>query len=141
MTAMTYGGAVRWARPAVAMLVAQVAATLTTERIIACDECGATWLGYPDDPCDWCIRAKERQMATDRDDLLHPTWAQDRGPVYDQLSEVDKAVWNRTRNITYDHDSIAFWVQRIGRAVDSGLITQTDADLAITRVERWLEGV
>jgi hypothetical protein len=137
-TSTTMCEAVRWARPAVAELVATIAALQTTERLIECG-CGATWHGHTGDPCRWCEEATQRHLDDQRQQLLHPNWMTDQGPVYDQLSDVDKAVWDHTRGQAGTHDSIPSWTVRLKRAVETGLITDTEADLAMTRVERWLE--
>jgi hypothetical protein len=135
-TSTTMGEAVRWARPAVAELVAAVAALQTTERLIECD-CGATWHGHTGDPCDWCHAAIERQLADQRQRLLHPDWMTDQGPVYDQLSDVDRQVWDQTRGITRGEASLAAWAARLVDATQAGVITQVEADAAIGRAERW----
>jgi len=135
-TSTTWTAAVRWARPAVAELVATIAALEHTEQLIECD-CGASWYGHPGDPCDWCARALQRQLDDQKQRILYPDWMVDQGPVYDQLSDVDKAVWDRTRGIARGEASFAAWIARIIDATQAGVITEAEADAAMGRAERW----
>ena len=102
-----------------------------------CD-CGAGWVGLPDDECGWCYEAHLRQLEEQRRRLLWPEWMIKPGPRYDELSEVDQAVWDRTRGQTRDAGSIEAWAERLARAVRSGLITAAEAETALTRGERYV---
>jgi hypothetical protein len=135
-TSITMDEAVRWARPAVAMLVATVAATLGVEQTIRCPDCGASWVGYTDDPCDWCTAAIERQLADQRQRILYPDWMTEQGPVYDQLDDVDKMVWDATRGIQRGEASVTAWARRLVDAVDAGIVTDVEARLAWERAAR-----
>ena len=80
-----------------------------------CATCGATWEGlYSDDPewCWWCERRDEQLVADQRRMLLWPD-VPERGPRYDELDEVSKAVWDRTRGQVPGHDSTVAWVRRL----------------------------
>lgn len=136
-TSIEWRQAVRWARPAVTMLVATVAALHGLERLIECGECGAGWYGHTGDPCDWCHRALQHQLEDQRQRLLYPDWMVDQGPTYDQLDDVDKAVWDHTRGIARGESSFAAWVNRIVDATQAGVITELEADAAMRRAERW----
>lgn len=100
--------------------------------------CGAGWVGMPDDGCEWCARRVERQRADERRLLLDPPWLRsDVGDVrYDELDEIDKSVWDRTRAHQRGADSLEQWARRLARAVASGLMTRREADAALTRMER-----
>lgn len=105
---------------------------------LVCVVCAAGWVGPPFDECPWCARAIARQVEDQRRMLLDPPWlASDAGdPRYDELSEVDKAVWDRTRGQRRDADSIKAWVERLARAVIAGVITEDEARRACDRYDR-----
>ena len=70
-----------------------------------------------------------------RHELLYPSWATSRnGPRYDDLSDVDKEVWRKTREQREDADSVVTWLEALTAAVRLGEITQDDAERAIKRV-------
>jgi hypothetical protein len=79
-----------------------------------------------------------RQMALDRRLLLDPPWLHtDAGsPRYDALSDVDKAVWDRTRGQTRGEGSLESWAGRLGRAVEAGWIDDQEAHHALIRVRK-----
>jgi hypothetical protein len=108
------------------------------ERV--CGVCSASWVGHVDDGdwCPWCESADERQRAMERRLLLDPPWLRsDAGNVrYDALSDVDRAVWDRTRGQSRGADSLTTWIGRLDRAVEAGLITEHEARRAIQRVTR-----
>lgn len=100
---------------------------------LECTVCKAGWVGKEGD-CAWCAAELERLRADQRRMLLWPDWlAVDHGPRYDELSAVDKAVWDRTRGQVPGHDSIPAWVERLARAVKADLITEDEARGAIER--------
>ncbi len=101
-----------------------------------CGVCDATWTGlYTDDPewCWWCERRDQRIRDDQRRILLWPEQPE-RGPRYDQLDDIGKAVWDRTRGQTTGHGSIVAWTGRLARAVETELITEHEARAAIRRV-------
>lgn len=104
----------------------------------ACRDCGAGWVGAPDDPCAWCAQAAERQLLEERKLLLDPPWLRtSAGDLrYEELSEIDRAIWDRTRGQSRGTDSVEQWVRRLGRAVQADLITKAEADGAIDRLGR-----
>lgn len=102
---------------------------------LACDVCGASWCGFDGDPCDWCRKSLQRLLEAQRAELLAPAWlAVDHGPRYDQLGPDDRAVWDRTRGQMSGAGSMVTWIARLGRAVRSGLVTETEARRAAGRV-------
>ena len=106
-----------------------------------CGTCGAGWVGHErdgDDWCPWCEKAQARQVDDQRRLLLHPPWLRsDAGnPRYDDLSEADKAVWDRTRGQTRGASSVVMWAARLRRAVEAGWISEGEADKAMRRVTR-----
>lgn len=130
--------AVRWARPAITELVATIAELVRAEYLlVVCPNCQASWHGYDGDPCDWCAAALQRQLEDQRQRLLYPDWMTTQGLAYDQLSDVDKTVWDRTRGTVNGETSIAAWANRIIDAVQAGVITEPEADAATSRAERW----
>lgn len=107
-----------------------------TERV--CATCRAEWVGLVTDGCGWCHRRNELDLELARSELLHPAHLEtDRGnPRYDRLDDVTKQVWDRTRGIRRNDDSIVMWAARLSQAVDQGWITPTEADQAMKRVTR-----
>jgi hypothetical protein len=108
---------------------------------LVCDECPAGWIGLPGEGCGWCADAIERQRDDQRRMLLSPDWLSvDHGPRYDQLSPVDRAVWDRTRGQVRGHDSRTAWAERLARAVVSGLVTEHEARAAYDRRRKRHDG-
>lgn len=110
-------------------------------RTRLCATCGAGWVGHVDDGddwCPWCERAVERQVEAERRVLLDPPWLRsDAGNIrYDELSDANKAVWDRTRGQIRGADSVKAWTERLARAVQAELITETEARRAVARQER-----
>jgi hypothetical protein len=71
----------------------------------------------------------------ERKALLWPSWAANgNGPRYDDLSDVDKEVWRKTRGQRNDADSHATWLRDLANAVIRGDITTRDATEAIERM-------
>lgn len=105
-----------------------------------CTTCGAGWVGHQRDGdwCPWCAAAEAHQRAAERRLLLDPPWLRtDAGTVrYDALSEADRAVWDRTRGQRRGTSSVLAWTKRLARAVETELITEREADVAIRRVAR-----
>ena len=105
-----------------------------------CATCSAEWEGLERDGdwCPWCEAREADQRAAERALLLDPPWLRSSAgdARYDALDEVDRAVWDRTRGQLRGSDSIVVWAARLRRAVDSGLITNHEAERAIRRVAR-----
>lgn len=106
-----------------------------------CATCGAGWVGHVRDGdwCPWCEAAQRRQVADEqRLLLLDPPWLRsDAGsPRYEQLSDDDKAVWDRTRGQVRGAGSMETWVRRLHRAVEAGLISEAEARRALDRYDR-----
>ena len=98
-----------------------------------CSSCDATWYGQHDDPCGWCADALERQREAQRQLILHPTFLDaEQGPRYDELDELDKAVWRATRGGDNGGSALE-WARRLRRAVNSELVTEHEAEQAIER--------
>jgi hypothetical protein len=99
---------------------------------LACDTCGATWCGHDRDPCQWCAKSLQRLLDDQRAELLNPHWlAVDHGPRYDELGPDDRLVWDRTRGQGHGAGSRATWLARLCRAVETGLITETECKRAV----------
>lgn len=89
--------------------------------------------------CATCAEAflkpiRARVAGYDRE-LLHPSWLNiDAGsPRYDNLSDVEKQVWRRTRGQTRDTDTVALWQKQLARAVAMGWVTSSEAEAALSR--------
>jgi len=98
--------------------------------------CGAGWVGRAGDDCPWCVAAAERDVAELRRRLLWPAWMVEQGPRYDELDEVDRAVWDRTRGIRRGEASERGWAERLADAVNARILTPGEADAALARAER-----
>lgn len=101
-----------------------------------CATCGAGWVGHDSDGdwCPWCELALERQRDDERRLLLDPPWLRKGSGRYDELSEGQRAVWDRTRGQARGTHSVEMWVARLARAVTAGIIDEADARKAIRRV-------
>lgn len=106
------------------------------ERV--CSSCSAGWVGELGEACSWCETREAQQTALERSLLLDPPWLRSSAghPRYDALDEISRAVWDRTRGQTRGADSIVIWAARLRRAVDTGLITEAEADRAMRRITR-----
>ena len=104
-------------------------------RLLHCQECGATWVGYPSDECDWCIRRAKRMEEDERKALLWPEWASNGfGAWYDQLDEVNQAIWRQTRGQDATPEMMLTWVAKLSAAVLAGDITDVQARAAVKKV-------
>lgn len=99
-----------------------------------CATCGAGWVGLDGEGCWWCQAALERQQADERRLLLEARWLHKGTGRYDELSEADRAVWDRTRGQVRGAHSVEAWVARLARAVEAGLVTEAEAVRAIRRM-------
>jgi len=103
-----------------------------------CATCRAEWEGLERDGdwCPWCQARDADQRAAERRLLLDPPWLRTSAGQarYDALDETTKQVWDRTRGHIRGSDSITVWVGRLERAVDTGLITEDEAEHALRRV-------
>ena len=86
-------------------------------QLIQCNQCGATWIGSPDDECTWCITRHERDLQRRKRDLLQPDWLADR--------ELDAVRFRAFE---------ASWGRQLHEAVDCDLITPTEY---IGALKRW----
>lgn len=107
------------------------------ERV--CSKCSASWVGHTSDGdrwCPWCERLDELSDALRRRELLDPPQLRtdDGNGRYEALDEPQRAVWDRTRGQVRGTESLAWWIARLARAVDDGLITEDEADRALRRV-------
>jgi hypothetical protein len=68
--------------------------------------------------------------------LLYPDWADQPGERYDELSAVDRAVWDRTRGITRGEAATQAWHRRLAEHVALGTITSAEAIAATIRAEK-----
>lgn len=82
---------------------------------LQCALCDATWVGTVLERCGWCRDRTDTQTAAQAALLLDPT-----------LPAVDD-----TRRAA----AVAAWVGRLARAVQSGIVTETDAEQALDRIE------
>jgi hypothetical protein len=110
--------------------------TPSDAELLACNLCSATWYGPALEHCPWCERAVETMLDDHRKRLLHPDWAESQGDRYDELSPVDKAVWDRTRGISRGAGSVEAWTKRLLEAVDADIITVDEARQALERARR-----
>ena len=105
-----------------------------------CATCRAEWEGLERDGdwCPWCEAREAHQRAVERRLLLDPPWLRSSAgdARYDALDDDSRAVWDRTRGQIRGSDSVVVWAARLRRAVDSGLITNHEAERAIRRVAR-----
>lgn len=81
---------------------------------LACDPCGATWVGLPGDPCGWCNMAEERQRQWQAQMILTP-----------ELPDPE--------SIEFE-DAARAWGKRLGRALRAELVTEPKARAAWRRV-------
>lgn len=58
-----------------------------------------------------------------REKLLQPEWLNDQGPKYQQLSDVDKRIWNQTRGIKPVADVEQDWLDQLHQAEQNGHIS------------------
>jgi hypothetical protein len=123
-------------RHALLIFAAMAAHDVVCTHLTTCQWCGATWEFDEGYECRWCAEALERMRDDQRQRLLWPDWAADPGDRYDELSAVDKAVWDRTRGIIRGEGSVAVWTQRLMAAADAGIVTRSDATAALDRIER-----
>lgn len=80
---------------------------------LACDRCGASWVGPIGEACDWCAVALERMRVWQAEKLLQP-----------ELPDRDDA---RRRH------SLEAWAERLARGVEAELITAAEARAAFDR--------
>lgn len=95
--------------------------------------CGASWMGYSWERCDWCAHRRQVRVQQYRGELLHPSWLQTQGPKYWELSPVDKRIWNRTRGIGGTTDVVEQWAWDLEQAVADGIITLDEAKRVLSK--------
>ena len=97
-------------------------------------KCGASWMGYYFEQCNWCLKRRLLDEQQYRQELLNPPWLQQQGPKYWELSDVDRQVWNTTRGIPAREDIQGTWALELQGAVDMGTITP---DEHVKALKKW----
>src|SRR4030095_15244710 len=97
--------------------------------------CGATWMGYRWEACNWCVKRDLINLQVYRQKLLQPEWMHNQGPKYQQLSDVDKRIWNETRGIKPVADVEKDWMNHLNEAEQAGHIT---ADEMARVIAKWI---
>lgn len=88
----------------------------TGEWHLACNACGATWVGFAGEPCQWCIDALERQQEHQAELLLQPP----------DVSPDDVLYGDRMRG----------WADCMAVGVEAGLITVKQAENTLARTTK-----
>jgi len=83
---------------------------------LRCDQCSATWVGNPGDPCWWCWDRNRKTLDWHAQAMLTP-------PDYDPDD----------RNYT---NVMGAWIDRMAVAVEAGIITREEATRAYQRGAR-----
>lgn len=83
---------------------------------LRCNACAATWVGIAGDPCEWCRRARQRQLEYQAELVLTP-------PDVDPGDERSEAMH-------------AGWAHRLAVAVAAGIVTDAAARRAWDRGAR-----
>ena len=108
-------------------------------------KCGASWLGYAFERCDWCYARKQAHWESEKAELLNPSWMHNQGPKYHELTEVQRMVWDTTRGIkrgaglTQDWlhmtltDVERDWLNDLHECQEIGLITEHEMVRAIAK--------
>lgn len=102
-------------------------------------KCGASWLGHWYEACDWCYARKQAQWETRKAELLHPSWMNNQGPKYHELSEVDRLVWNATRGLASGEHVTRDWMNDLQQCLDIGLITEQEFTRAMARWMNYMK--
>lgn len=98
-------------------------------------KCGASWLGFWYEACDWCFRRTQAQWESHKAELLNPSWMQTQGPKYLELSELDQAVWDETRGIKRGTDVERQWMADLKECLELGLISEREM---VRAVAKWI---
>lgn len=108
--------------------------------LLRCRECSASWVGFPDETCGWCIDRKQAMEDDERKRLLFPPWAINggKGVQYDSLDLESQQVWRESRGQRDDTDSYIKWLGALRKAVDEGSVTESDAIASMERIAKWL---
>lgn len=126
-----------WARQVIATRLPRLDGT----ALVLCKRCGATWQGWPDERCEWCEERAERMERDERHELLWPPWMLNgQGPRYEQLSPESQAVWNTTRGLKDDANTLDAWITQLVDATAKGVITEDDARQAVQRATEAMRG-
>lgn len=83
-------------------------------------------MGYQWEQCSWCWKRDQVALQMHREALLQPAWLYDQGPKYQQLSDVDKRIWNQTRGIKAVADVEQDWLNTLHESEQSGHITAVE---------------
>lgn len=101
-------------------------------------KCGAGWWGYWHEACDWCYQRKQVELARYRQELLYPDELMPGTSLrYEELSEIDQAVWRATRGIAAqgnEYQPQREWLQKLAQAVTDEVITPSEMMAAFKRV-------
>jgi len=90
-------------------------------------------MGYQSEACLWCWKRDQINLQMYREKLLQPEWMHNQGPKYQQLSDVDKRIWNQTRGIKPVADIEQEWVNQLHAAEQAGHITSEEMARAIAK--------
>jgi hypothetical protein len=82
---------------------------------LECSVCSATWTGRTGESCGWCEQRYKSMLAEQRDLLIHPSLPEPTDQHFDR--------------------AVDSWVERIGRGVLAGIVTESDARRAVERFE------
>lgn len=101
----------------IALLAAAIRAYDRVHAITVCDTCGATWETIDGDgTCNWCATADTNQRRWQAELTLHPP---------DDIDPDNPA----------DDGALTGWAERLHRAVQTGLVTEHQAETAIRRLQ------
>ena len=78
---------------------------------IECDQCEASWVGVPGDPCGYCVERHQSIVMGQRDKTLHPP------------------------DDTTDTNAMTAWLARLKTAVTAGIIDENDARFAYDKAK------
>ena len=96
-------------------------------------KCGASWLGHYWEACDWCWKRQQANWEQRKAELLNPTWMQNQGPRYLELSGIDREVWDATRGIHRGTDIERQWMDDLKECRELGLLTEREMVRAIAK--------
>src|SRR5215510_6456667 len=105
---------------------------------LVCDRCEGKWLGQPFDECEWCNESDRIAIERAKHRLLFPEWLE-WGERYDQLSELDRVVWERNRGFSANYQDK--WLDQLDRANQLGEITDHELANSVDRFVRWLNRI
>ncbi len=99
----------------IALLAAAIRAYDRVHELVVCDTCGASWHTIDGDgTCNWCTTAEANQRRWQAELTLTPPNTDPDNPA--------------------DDGALTAWAERLHRAVQTGLITNQQAETAIRRL-------